>query len=179
VSTATHGNVGMYTAGVCARGYSTLFSGARLVYSLFLGDTVPMGGTLTVTTCGHTSGNTVLYVGTGCPSWSAAFNCVAGNDNAAEPSCAANGLASTVTLTATQSNYFVQVGGVNGNTVVSGLAWSYALASPSATATRTRTRTRTRSAAPAAQTRSRSPAASVSAAQTRSRTRKPKPKRAI
>jgi hypothetical protein len=174
MSTSTHGNVGMYTAGVCARGFSTFFSGPRLVYSLLLGDRVPVGGTLTVSTCGQTrSDNTVLYVGTGCPSWSAAFNCIVGNDNAAAPSsCAVNSLASTVSLTTTQANYFIQLGGINGNAIVSGLQWSYVGASPSITATRRAapSPTRTRSRLPA------SPSRSASAASTRSRTKKPKPR---
>jgi hypothetical protein len=134
------------------------------VYALYLGDGVPVGGTLTVTTCGRTAADTVLYVGTGCPTAGVSFGCLAGADDAAPP-CGANGLASTLKITAAQRNYFLQLGGVNGRDVASGLAWAYAAppATPSGSRTATRSRTRTRS-------RSRSATRSGS----RSRTRKPK-----
>jgi hypothetical protein len=135
LSTAVSGNAGMYTNGYCGAGYATFFPGSRLVFSLSLGDAVPVGGTLTVTTCGATRNNTVLYVGTGCPKWAQPFGCLVGNDDT--PACPANALASTVTLTAAQRNYFIQLGGADGRTVVSGLRWSYVLA-PSPSGTRSR-----------------------------------------
>jgi hypothetical protein len=164
VSTAAFGNVDMYTAGACAAGLTTLFAGPRLVFFLSLGENAPLGGTLTITTCGHSANNPVLYVGTGCPTWTMAFNCRAGNDNAGDegggaPACAANPRASTVVVPAVTSRaFFVQLGGFSGAPVTSGLAWDYAGATPSRSAAGTPTRSRTTS-------RSRS--------RTRSRTKSP------
>ena len=135
----------MYTAGSCATGLGAFYPGPRLLYALFLGAATPLGGVLTLTTCGHTANNTVLYVGTGCPTWALPFNCRAGNDNAAAPGCGANALASTVAIVATQPTYYVQLGGMNGEAVVSGLAWSYTGAS-SPTRSGSGSRSRSRSA---------------------------------
>ena len=164
----------MYTSGWCAAGLGTFYPGARLLYALDLGATTPLGGVLTVTTCGHSANNTVLYVGTGCPAWAQPFGCRAGNDNAAGPACGGNALASTVTLVAAQPSYYVQLGGFNGEPVVSGLGWSYAppaSASPAAapTASRSASRSRSRSA-----TRSRSGSRTRSRTASRSRSRKAK-----
>ena len=150
LSTAIHGTPAMYTSGTCATGLAAFFPGSRLLYALHLGDTTPLGGRLTLTTCGHSANNTVLYVGTGCPAWALPFACKAGNDNAAAPSCGGNPLASTVAVVATQPVYYVQLGGMSGSPVVSGLGWSYA-PPPSASGTRSRSKTPSRSA-----TRSRS-----------------------
>ena len=117
-----------------------------------------------MSTCGVTANNTVLYIGTGCPTWYLPFACVAGNDNAS-PSCASNALASRVAITATQSSYFLQLGGVNGEGVISGLKWVYVPPTASATASRTPSRSPSRQV-------SRSKTGSVSG--TRSRTRKGK-----
>jgi hypothetical protein len=164
LSTDTSGTQGMYTAGFCDAGFRTFYPGARLVYSLSLGDTTPLGGALTVTTCGHTVNNTVLYVGTGCPSWDRPFGCLIGNDDT--PNCGSNALASTLTVTATQRTYFIQLGGANGRTITSGLQWAYAApSSNSGTASRTRSRSLS-----AKGTRS----ASGSRSRSRSRSRKPK-----
>jgi hypothetical protein len=102
----------------------------------------------------------VLYIGTGCPNWFGSFNCRRGNNNAGElvaaEACAANALASTVSITtATYSKYFVQLGEFNGGDVVSGLSWGYAPPRPSLTSTRTRSRT-TSPSRPRSATRSKS-----------------------
>ena len=136
------------------------------MYRLSLGDAVPIGGTLTVTTCGATNNNTVLYLGTGCPTWFGSFNCLRGNDNAA-PVCGTNALASSLSHVTASSIYFIQVGAASGGPVVSGLSWSYALPTPSATASRSRAPSPSRSATA---TRSRSRSATVS----KSRSRKAK-----
>ena len=156
----------MYTAGSCAAGYKTFFPGSRLLYALDLGSATPLGGTLTLTTCGHTANNTVLYVGTGCPSWALPFGCLAGNDNAAAGACGGgNAFASTVSVTRVdQIIYYLQLGGVSGEHVTSGLAWVY---TPPASASGSGSRSRSGS-------RSATPSRSRSAAGTRSRTRKPK-----
>ena len=164
LSTITAGKSDMYTAGTCNTGLRAFYPGSRLLYALFLGAATRLGGALTITTCGHTVNNTVLYVGTGCPTWALPFACVAGNDNAAGPSCRANEYASTVTIVATQLTYYVQLGGLGGEPVVSGLGWSYAAA---ASASGSRSRTRSRSGS---RTRSRSASRSGS----RSRSRKAK-----
>ena len=163
LSTAAAGQPAMYTAGSCVAGLGAFYPGARLLYVLSLGSGVPLGGTLTVTTCGHTANDTVLYVGTGCPTWALPFGCVAGNDNAVAPACGGNAFASTVSIAAAQSTYYVQLGGYNGAPVVSGLGWSYARGGASGSGSRSRSATGSRS-------RSRSGSQSGS----RSRSRKPK-----
>ena len=173
VSMLSAGNNGMYTSGSCEAAFKTFYTGSRLVFSLFLGDSTRLGGTLTVTTCGQTRNNTVLYVGTGCPTWAMPFGCLVGNDDAAT-TCSSNPLASRISLTATQRTYFIQVGGVNGLPITAGLQWVYA--APSATPSGTHTRTRTQSRA-AVGTRTKSvsatpsttPGRSKSATQTRTR----------
>ena len=168
LSTVSAGTPGMYTSGTCASGFRAFFGGSRLLYALDLGAGVPLGGTLTVTTCGHSANDTVLYVGTGCPAWDRPFGCIVGNDNAA--ACGGNGLSSSVLVTATQSMYYVQVGGYAGSHVVSGLGWSYvAPASRSGSGSRSRSRgaSGSRTGSP---TRSRSGSRSGS----RSRSRKAK-----
>jgi len=160
----------MYTTGSCAAGYASFVPGPRLVYRLSLSDALPLGGTLSLSTCGLTSNNTVLYAGTGCPTWYGSFNCLRGNNDAAGGAgaggaCAGNPLASALTLVAASRLYFVQVGASSGADVVSGLRWSYSAASASPTSSRTRSRTRSRTASP---TRTRSATGS------RSRSRKAK-----
>ena len=166
----------MYTSGSCTTGLRTFYAGSRLLYVLDLGEAAPLGGTLTLTTCGHTANNTVLYVGTGCPTWALPFACLVGNDNAGDAgpgavamaACGSNPRASSlIVLGVASRTLHVQLGGYDGAPVVSGLGWSYAPApaSRSASASRTRTRSRTRSATG---TRTRS------ATSSRSRTRKAK-----
>ena len=88
------------------------------MYYLNLGDSVALGGTLAVSTCGLSTDNTVLYLGTGCPTWFGSFSCLRGNDNAGDvagqSSCAANAGASTLSVTAGSRVFFVQVGGFSG-----------------------------------------------------------------
>jgi hypothetical protein len=182
---------GLYTSGSCARGLSALFPGPRALFFLDLGVGTPLGGTLVVTTCGATANNTVLYVGTGCPSWAVPFACRVGNDDAGDDpaaaalppalgggGCPSNRQASTAVLPGVGARaYFIQLGGYLGAPVVSGLAWRYE-PPPSGTPSRSATpsgssgvggggggspsRTRTRS-------RTRSPSRS----RTRSRTASP------
>ena len=152
----------MYTSGSCALGYQTFAPGPRLVYRITLIDALPLGGMLTLYTCGLTTNNTVLYLGTGCPTWFGSFNCLRGNDDTGSvtgASCASNPLASTLSHVASSRIYFVQLGTSSGVDVVSGLSWSYAVASASPASTRTRSRTRSRTASP---TRTRSVTASKS-----------------
>ena len=158
----------MYTSGSCAVGYGAFAPGSRLVFRLSLGAGVPLGGVLTLSTCGLTANDTVLYLGTGCPTWFGSFNCLRGNDNAA-PACGANGLASSLTHVTASSVYFVQVGAAGGGPVVSGLSWSYALPSPSTTASRSRTRTTTPS-----RSRTTTPSRTRTATASKSRSRKAK-----
>ena len=55
-----------------------------------------VGGMLTLSTYGLTSNNTVLYLGTGCPSWFGSFNCLRAIDDAAGAGCAGNPFASVL-----------------------------------------------------------------------------------
>jgi hypothetical protein len=158
----------MYTAGSCATGLSAFYPGSRLVYALFLGPATPLGGTLTLTTCGHTTNNTAVYVGTGCPTWDRPFGCLAGNDNAedAGAACDGNPLASTLVLRGVPArSLYVQVGGVSGAPVVSGLRWAYS-PPPSRSATASRAVSGGGGGGSRSGTRPPSPS--------RSRTRKPK-----
>lgn len=151
LSLAVGGSPALFTTGRCLAGWSTFYSGPHAAYYLDLGAVVPLGGTLTVTTCGASAGNTVLYVGLGCPTSDDNFRCRMGNDNAADAglACAGgNALASTLLLTAiTSRSYFVLLGGYGGMPITSGLSWRYTppTVSPSPTRTRTRTPTITRS----------------------------------
>ena len=163
-SAADAGNAGMYTSGSCTVGYKTFVPGPRLVYRISISDALPLGGVLTLSTCGLTKNNTVLYLGMGCPTWFGSFNCVRANDDVGGGAvCLGNPLASTLSHVATSRIYFVQLGSSSGTGVVSGLSWSYSVASTSPTVTRTRSRT-------ASPTRTRSV--------TRSRSRSRKAKRA-
>lgn len=146
------------------------YPGSRLLYSIFLGSLTPLGGVLTLTSCGFTANNTVLYIGTGCPTWDRPFGCVVGNDNAA-PVCGSNMLASAVAIIAQQATYYVQLGGVNGEHVVSSFQWSYAAPSASGSVTRTRTSSKSRSRSGS---RSRTRSSLQSRSRSGSRTRKPK-----
>ena len=168
----------MYTSGSCPSSYGSLVPGPRLVYRLDLGDSAPAGGTLTLSTCGLTSNNTVLYVGTGCPTWAASFSCLRGNNNAGElvaaEACTANAHASTLSITTTiYTKLFVQLGEFNGGDVVSGLSWRYEPPRPSPTSSLTRSR----SASPSrtsSSTRTRSASPSRSTTRSKSRSRKEK-----
>lgn len=177
----------MYTAGTCSTGLRAFYPGSRLLYVIELGSLTPLGGVLTITTCNHSANNTVLYVGTGCPTWALPFGCLAGNDNAGDAgvgsvvttACAANPRASSIIVPGVLSRTLhIQIGGYGGAPIVSGLAWSYApVASRSATAPVTRRTTDTRSAT---RSRTRPRTASSSGTRTgsamgsRSRTRKAK-----
>ena len=176
------GVVGLYTTGSCAAGLKTFFAGPRALAFLSLGAGVPLGGTLTLSSCGLTANNTVLYVGTGCPVWALPFNCRVGNDDAADdpaaPGCVGNAGASTAVLRAVGSRVFhVQLGGFLGAPVVSGLWWRYdppgsgaSLSTspvPSASPSRSRSASRSR-------TLSSSRSRTRSASQSATRTRKPK-----
>jgi hypothetical protein len=179
-STSRHGNPGMYTLGSCG-GVMAVLPAQRLVYALNLGAGVPLRGTLTVTTCGATSNNTQLHVGTGCPLGRVVFGCLASNDDVGDvpgaPACPTNPGASRVSVPDLPSRQvFVQVASYGGDEAVAGLRWAYtAPASPTVTPSRSRTRTRTRS-----RTRSRTKsgtatrATTPAASRTRSATRKPK-----
>ena len=165
----------MYTAGTCRAGLLTFYLGPRRVFSLALGEDVPLGGTLVVTTCGVTLNNTVLYVGLGCPKWDLPFQCLAANDNsgdaAGQPACAANQRASTVTITSAPSrSYFLQLGGYGGAAVTAGVQWQYRPPEATSSPTKTSTGTGSRSGSMSPRTRSRSATRSRSG----SRSRKPK-----
>ena len=105
-----------------------------------------MLGSLVMRSCNRTTGNTLLYVGTGCPRGPATFQCLVGNDNAGDvvgqAPFAGNAAASTVALVGTTSRfYFVLLGHAPGSAPpVASVAWAYTPPAPTATGTRTRTR---------------------------------------
>jgi hypothetical protein len=117
---------------------------------LVLDGSTPLGGVLSLSTCGLTSGNTVLYVGTGCPTWFGSFLCLRGNDNAGDvagQACAANPLASTLSVALSASRVvFIMAGANDGSDVATGLRWSYAAPSPTRSPSRTNSRARAVSA---------------------------------
>jgi len=127
------------------------------VYRLVLDSGTPLGGVLTLSTCGLTSANTVLYVGTGCPTWSGPFACLRGNDDAGDvagQACASNPRASALSVTLSASRVvFIMAGANDGSDVATGLRWSYAAPTPSRTPSRTSSRAR---AVTASRTKSRS-----------------------
>ena len=140
------------------------------MYRLSLSVGTPLGGVLTLSTCGLSANDTVLYLGTGCPTYSGAFNCIVGNDNGAAPGCGANALASALTHVTASSVYFVQLGAAGGGAVVSGLRWSYV---PPAASSRTATSSRTPTPTPTpSRSRSATPTRTPPATASRSRTRK-------
>lgn len=152
-TSAAAGNAGLYSSGSCATGYATFVAGPRIVYRLALGDSVPLGGRLTLSTCGLSAANTVLYLGTGCPTRDSLFNCLKGNDDAGRfvgSACGSNVLASTLTHVTASRVYYVQVGEASGAEFSSGLSWNYTFVASSGsgtstgTASRTQTATRTR-----------------------------------
>ena len=122
----------LFPSGACASGYS-LASNAKNVHILDLAGApgappfVP-GGVLRVDTCAGSNFDTTLYVGVGCPSSAAAFQCQAGSDDAC-------GVRSAVTLAAVSSpRLFVVVSSFSAG--VSGsyqLTWSYRAPSASPT----------------------------------------------
>ena len=146
VALGVHGTSGLFSSGGCARGLSSIYASARIVYFLNLGTNATFGGRLTISTCDRTAGDTLLYVGTGCPVGPVTFQCQVGNDNAGDvpgqAPCAGNAGASTVTIAATTSRlYFVMLGFFPGTPApVASVAWAYT--PPPATATGTRSRTR-------------------------------------
>ena len=146
VAASTAGNAGMYTAGSCSAGFKTFLPGSRIVFYLYLGLDVPLGGTLTISTCGLTSNNTLLYIGTGCPTWAVPFACIKGNDDAGQDgstACTSNALASYLSISSVSTrDYFIQVGGRGTGDIVSGLRWQYDAPSKSAAATPSKSGTR-------------------------------------
>lgn len=123
------GNAALYARGGCKSPYwemADLPPGPRLVFRISINSSLPLGGILTVTTCGQTSSNTAVYLGTGCPAGGFIFNCLIMNDDAAQ--CPSNPRASTLSRVATVRNYFVQVGSPVGHFPwSSGLQWTYSL----------------------------------------------------
>lgn len=102
------------------------------MYRITLSDALPLGGILTLSTCRLTTNNTVLYLGTSCPTWFGSFNCLRANDDVTSSACASNPLASVLAHVAASRIYFVQLGTSSGAEVVSGLSWSYSVAMCSA-----------------------------------------------
>jgi hypothetical protein len=146
VALGVYGTGGLFSSGSCARGLSSVIAGTRIVYFLNLGDAAALGGSLVVSTCNRTTGNTLLYIGAGCPVGPMTFQCLVGNDNAGDvagqAACTSNPAASTATIASTASRYyFIMLGHAPGTAPpVASVTWAYAppAATPSASRTRTR-----------------------------------------
>ena len=146
VALGVYGTSGLFSSGSCARGLSSVYASPRIVYFLTLGTGVVLGGRLVVSTCGRTTGDTLLYIGTGCPVGPITFQCLVGNDDAGDNSgqvaCAGNAAASTATVSsATSRFYFIMLGHAPGSAPpVASVTWEYTppVATPSPTRTRTR-----------------------------------------
>jgi hypothetical protein len=146
VALGVYGTSGLFSTGSCVRGLSSVIASTRIVYFLNLGSGVVLGGSLVVSTCGRTTGDTLLYIGIGCPIGRITFQCQVGNDDAGDTvgqaACSDNGGASTVTIpSATSRFYFVMLGHAPGTAPpVASVTWAYT--PPAATLSPTRTRTR-------------------------------------
>jgi len=146
VALGVYGSSGLFSSGTCPRGLSTMFAGPRIVYFLALGANATLGGRLVVSTCSRTAGDTLLYVGLGCPVGPVSFQCQVGNDNAGDAAgqaaCAGNAGASTVTISSTTSRfYFIMLGHAPGSAPpVASVTWVYTPPVPTPSPTRTRTR---------------------------------------
>lgn len=112
--------------------YGTIAGGgAYLVFRVDLGASTPIGGMLTVTTIGYSDADTVIFLGTSCPSSQASFGCLNGGDD--DPVTGATQSITSSQLNATVA--YVLVGGYGGAPVLSGLGWSYVIPTPSRTPT--------------------------------------------
>lgn len=143
------GTSSMYAGETCSGALPMALSGPRVTYRIQLPSSMPLNGSLEITTCGYTTNaaDTVLAVGRGCPSSSASFRCLGANDNSALP--CANSMASYIKIAANEPSraYFVQVGAAaNPASQTAGLRWRYLdYTPPTPTRTPARTRTPTRS----------------------------------
>lgn len=114
----------------CATG-SGVSSGAKLAFMIDLGADTVLGAQLTVDTCLTAVGDTVLYVGTGCPSSSASFGCLAANDDMGATLCPSDSVASRVSINVSSRYVWAVVGNYGSTTTASsGLRWWYGGATP-------------------------------------------------
>jgi len=114
----------------CQSGFGTS-SGAKLAFMIDLGATTVLGSQLTVDTCLTAIGDTVLYVGTGCPSSSASFRCLMANDDIGSILCPSDSMASQVRLNVSTRYVWAVVGNyASSTTASSGISWYYGSALP-------------------------------------------------
>jgi hypothetical protein len=109
----------------------TVPPGNKHLLGLDMGPGVSPGGTLRGSLCANPLFDTVLFVGTGCPTSWGAFNVTGANDDGSgNPAC---GRASEVVVTnvTTRTTYWV-VGGYNGASGPYTFTWDYAPPTPSA-----------------------------------------------
>ena len=123
-----------FLSSVCAGTASISATSLKNYYVLDLSAYL-IGGTLVAQTCGVSTVDTLIFVGTGCFNNATAYGCVAGNDD----SCSVQ---SSVTITGTTTNkYYIMVAPYSGTSVVSGFAWTYTPPTPSQTSTPSQTAT--------------------------------------
>ena len=111
-TTATQVNTWSATCG----SYTISATTTKSYYTIDL-SAYPVGGPLTISNCGLSSADTMLFVGTGCPTNATSFNCV----GSADDSCGAQ---SQVTISATTSNrYFAMFAPYNSGVISTGMTW--------------------------------------------------------
>jgi len=109
----------------CSSGSATS-SGPKLAFMIDLGADTILGSQLTVDTCLTAIGDTVLFVGTGCPTSSASFRCLIANDDAGAIICPSDTMASQVRINANSRYMWAVVGNYASSTSASsGIRWWY------------------------------------------------------
>ena len=134
-----------YVGGSCGNGpYPTNYTvppGHSALIALDLGPTAVLGGYLEMDTCVNPYFDTLLFVGTGCPTSYGSFNCLGSNDDAGDVCAGAR--QSAVMLPVSTRLLYVLVGGFSAAAAPYTLSWTYTgpTASPSNAATRSTSRT--------------------------------------
>jgi hypothetical protein len=127
-------------AGTCG-GYSLYANLPKQIYRIDLSAFL-IGGSLTVQNCNSTS-DTIIAVGTGCPTDATTFGCLQGADGG----CPSGSITpSLVTVAATTRNVYyviVQMWSSGGTSLVTDFSWRYTPPTPSPTPTQSRTGTPT------------------------------------
>lgn len=109
----------------CSSGSATS-SGPKLAFMIDLGADTILGSQLIVDTCLTAIGDTVLFVGTGCPTSSASFRCLIANDDAGVSICPSDSMASQVRINANSRYMWAVVGNYGASSSASsGIRWWY------------------------------------------------------
>ena len=127
--TTGQGTLNTWNGQICG---NTLFNNARDQYSLDLeNDTID--GVLQLSLCDpFTNFDTMLFIGSGCPSSAATFVCFGSNDDS---SCVYNNLYSSVQVSVSTRVYYILVGGYSNARGNYKLHWTYIPSAPTMTRT--------------------------------------------